>query len=410
VRIAQLANFVGPTSGGMKTALHALAQGYVAAGAERVLVVPGPVDSVTTTELGDVVQIRAPRVGGGYRLIVEPWKVTEALTRFAPTSIEVSDKFTLTPVAWWARRQGIGTVLLSHERFDEYMLRFTRLDTTTKVSAALLNRILLRSFDAVVVTSDFARGEFMPYGVTDHVVKVPLGVDLDTFAPRRRRRARREDDVLRLVYVGRLSREKAPELAVETALALHVRGVPVRLDVFGDGPQRAELEVLSQGGPVRFHGHTNERQSVARRLADADVALSVCPSETFGLAVLEALACGTPVVTADRGGARELVDETCGGWAAAESELLADAVLDVVRRPADATRRAARARARHYPWERSVDEMLALHADVASRTGVQRVAERDVASPIAPAMRSAAASALVAGAGGRAEKATQADA
>jgi alpha-1,6-mannosyltransferase len=406
VRIAQLANFVGPTSGGMKTALHALAQGYVAAGADRVLVVPGPVDSVTTTELGDVVQIRAPRVGGGYRLIVEPWKVTEALTRFAPTSIEVSDKFTLTPVAWWARRQGIGTVLFSHERFDEYMLRFTRLDTTTKVSAALLNRILLRSFDGVVVTSDFARGEFTPYGVTDHVVKVPLGVDLDTF----RLRTRRTDPATRLIYVGRLSREKSPDLAVETALELHRRGVPVQLDVFGDGPQRAELEERSQGGPVTFHGHTNDRHRVARHLAAADVALSVCPSETFGLAVLEALACGTPVVTADRGGARELVDETCGAWAVASPESLADAVLDVVRRPADVTRTAARARALRYPWERTVGEMLALHADVASWTGVQRVAERDVASPMAPTISNRAESALMTGAGGTAEKATQADA
>ncbi len=78
VRIAQLANFVGPSSGGMKTAVRALGAGYVAAGAERMLVVPGPCDARTSTEHGAVVQLRAPRVGGGYRLIVEPWRVVEA--------------------------------------------------------------------------------------------------------------------------------------------------------------------------------------------------------------------------------------------------------------------------------------------------------------------------------------------
>ena len=74
MRIAQLANFIGPASGGMKTALEALGRGYVEAGADRLLVIPGPTDTTTRTALGDVVQLRAPRVGGGYRLIVEPWR------------------------------------------------------------------------------------------------------------------------------------------------------------------------------------------------------------------------------------------------------------------------------------------------------------------------------------------------
>ncbi|HZP14584.1 MAG TPA: glycosyl transferase, partial [Nocardioides sp.] len=80
----------------MKTALTALASGYVEAGCERLLVIPGPTDKRITTEFGDVVQLRAPRVGGGYRLIVEPWRVTDVLDSFAPTSLEISDKFTMT--------------------------------------------------------------------------------------------------------------------------------------------------------------------------------------------------------------------------------------------------------------------------------------------------------------------------
>lgn len=404
MRIAQLANFVGPSSGGMKTALHALAQGYVGEGIERMLVIPGPVDAISATELGDVVQVRSPRVGGGYRLIVEPWKVTDALTRFGPTSIEVSDKFTLTPVSWWARWQGIGTVLFSHERFDEYMLGYTGRDTTTKVSAALLNRILMRSFDQIVVTSEFARDEFEAYSSTTPIAKVPLGVDTATFRPR----TRRGSPELRLIYAGRLSREKSPDLAVEIALTLHRRGIPVRLDVFGAGPQRAELEQLAAGGPVVFHGHTDSRDGLARALSEADAALSVCPSETFGLAVLEALACGTPVVTADRGGARELVDQTCGAWAQPTPAALADAVLRLSRRPAEQTRSAARERALRYPWSRAVGEMLALHASVAG--GFQRAAEREVARPITPAISRATASALIASVGGFAEKATQANA
>lgn len=362
MRIAQLANFVGATSGGMRTAIEQLGQGYVAAGAERLLVIPGPVDAVRTTSLGDVVQVRAPRVGGGYRLIVEPWRVTEVLERFAPTSVEWSDKLTLLPVAWWARRNGVRSVLLSHERMGDMFAMRTGLETTSKVSIGLLNRLIVRSFDTVVVTSAYAESEFR--AVADAagcpVSRVPLGVDLATFRPPAGRE--RTGGVLRLVHAGRLSREKSPHLAVATAVELHRRGVPLRLDVYGEGPQRDELEAIAGDAPVVFHGYVDGRAALRDRLAAADVSLSVCPGETFGLAVLEALACGTPVVTADRGGARELVDASCGAWGAPSPEALADAVLRLLALPESRRRTAARRRAEQYGWDRTVARMLTLHA------------------------------------------------
>lgn len=399
MRIAQLANFVGSTSGGMRTAIEQLGRGYVDAGAERLLVIPGPVDTVTSTELGDVVQLRAPRVGGGYRLIVEPWRVTEVLERWQPTSVEWSDKLTLLPVAWWARRNGVRSVLLSHERMSDMMAMRTGLDATSKASVGLLNRLLVRSFDTVVVTSSYAEDEFRGVALSAgcRVVRVPLGVDLETFSPlprAERLRVRRDlgdlelldrglpvgplhgptgdlplfapgsadgDETLRLVHAGRLSREKSPHLAVATAVELHRRGVPVRLDVYGEGPHRDEIAAIGAGAPVHLHGYVDGRDALRDRLAAADIALSVCPGETFGLAVLEALASGTPVVTADRGGARELIDRTCGAWGAPEPAQLADAVLRLARRPREQVRRAARLRAEGYRWEATVERMLALH-------------------------------------------------
>jgi alpha-1,6-mannosyltransferase len=370
VRIAQLANFIGPASGGMKTALEALGRGYVDAGADRLLVIPGPTDATTRTALGDVVQLRAPRVGGGYRLMLEPWRVIQVLEDYRPTSVELSDKLTLLPVARWARRNGVGSVLFSHERLDDMIALRTGLEAGAKLSGALLNRLLVRSFDQVVVTSAYAQAEFQALAdaVGCPMVRVPLGVDLEVFRPRPLRR-RGDDATIRLAHAGRLSREKSPQLAVATAAELHRRGVPVTMDVYGDGPHLDEIRTAAGGAPVHFHGYIDGRADLSRRLAAADVSLSVCPGETFGLAVLEALASGTPVVTADRGGARELVDGASGAWGAPSPPALADAVARLVRRPERERRNAARKRAEEFPWSRTVERMLAVHDHAPSAVG-----------------------------------------
>ncbi|MFC6286635.1 glycosyltransferase [Nocardioides sp. GCM10027113] len=387
-RVAQLANFIGPASGGMKTAVDRLGRGYVEAGAERLLVVPGPRDEVSQTAHGRVVQLRAPRVGGGYRLIVEPWRVADVLEEFGPTSLEVSDKSTMLPVARWARRQGVTAILFSHERLDAMISLRTGWETGVGAPVALLNRVLVRQFDHVVVTSRFAQRELAAVaaaaGTSLH--RVPLGVDLETFRPplRERRAGRSDDGVLRLVHVGRLSREKSPHLAVAAAVDLHRRGVPVRLDVYGTGPHRDELEEVAGDAPVVFHGHVAGRDELAARIGRAHVALSVCPGETFGLAVLEALACGTPVVTASYGGARELVDHRCGAWGEPDAASLGDAVLDLAARPERATRAAARARAEQFCWSATVAGMAALHGigDAAvGGTGVSPAAPAPAARP-----------------------------
>jgi alpha-1,6-mannosyltransferase len=372
VRIAQLANFVGAASGGMKTALAELGRGYVDAGVDRLLVIPGPVDAVTSTEAGDVVQVRAPRVGGGYRLIVEPWRIVDTLERFAPTSIEWNDKLTLLPVAWWARRAGVRSVCLSHERLTDMLAMRSGKPTTSKVSIGLVNRLVVRSFDTLVVTSRYAQREFqhLADAAGCPIERVPLGVDLETFRPHPvtagcrggRGATTARPGVLRLTHVGRLSREKSPHLAVATAVELHRRGVPVQMDVYGEGPHLDELEDIARGAPVTFHGFVDGRGELSRRIAAADIALSVCPGETFGLAVLEALASGTPVVTAARGGARELVDARCGAWGRPDPASLAEAVLDLAARPAVERRLAARRRAEQFPWSRTVESMLAVHA------------------------------------------------
>lgn len=277
LRIAQLANFVGPVSGGMKVAIDALGKGYVAAGHERILVIPGPKDRITESESGITVEIAAPRVSAGYRMIATPWRALDILDRFRPTSIESSDKWTLTPAAGWASRRGIGSVLFSHERLDDMLTMWVRRQFGVAAAVGALNRRLSKSFDVVVVTSDYSAGEFADTGA--RLVKVPLGVDLETFNPNKRQPGLptpRPDDILRLCYVGRMSHEKSPQLAVAAALELHRRGVPLRLDMYGVGPDTDAMKQQAGDAPVFFNGF------VAGLMAStwASLAWSSCTSIT----------------------------------------------------------------------------------------------------------------------------------
>jgi alpha-1,6-mannosyltransferase len=366
VRIVQLANLYSPVSGGLRTAVDALGRGYLAAGHERALVVPGRSYTRRQTEAGLVVTVPGPSVAPGYRFVLDPRPVLRVLDRLGPDVVEVSDKATLAVAARWARRRGVRSVLFSHERLDAILA--PRLPDRLPLEPALQhatdwwNRRLAGVFDAIVVTSAFAAAEFVRVGAPA-LHRIPLGVDLDIFRPLPVAGPGRSAGEVRLINLGRLSAEKRPELALKAAAQLRRRGMAVRLDMVGEGPLGPALEraAAREGLRVDFHGHVRGRADVAALLGQADVALATCPVESFGLAVLEALACGTPVVAADRGAAGELLVRGAGVAVPATGAGFADGVAEVLRWPELWRRAGARSQAERYPWSATVAGMLSVH-------------------------------------------------
>lgn len=359
MRIVQLANFYSPTSGGLRTAVDMLGRGYLAAGHERVLIKPGRRRDETETKEGLVITLEGLPVSGGYRMVMRPRSIRQALDRIRPASVEVSDKATMVTAGDWAREHNRGAVLFSHERLDTWLAaRLPQLRGRLVESlVARWNSRLADRFDTVVVTSAFAEDEFRRLGVRN-LRRVPLGVDLATFRPR----PQYHDATARLVYAGRLSPEKNPGAVIAAMDVLVRNGNDVTLDVYGHGSALPALKRAAAGLPVEFHGHLNGRAELAARIAAADVAFAPSPAETFGLSILEALACGTPVVTADTGGAPELVTGGAGMAVRPDAAGLAGGVLRVLSRPVRSRRVAARRRAESYPWSATIGAMIELHA------------------------------------------------
>jgi alpha-1,6-mannosyltransferase len=403
VRIVRLANFVMPQSGGLRTALRCLGEGYASAGHEPILIVPGPAAADEVTSQGRVITIPGPVVPGtgGYRVLVNRRRLTRLLKRLAPDRLEVSDRFTLRWTGAWARRAGVPSVMVSHESLVG-LLRVWHLPSGL---ADRLNARTAKAYDQIVCTTGWAAEEFHRIGTTN-LTRVPLGVDLAQFHPGRRSaalRARyaRPDQVL-IVHCSRLSVEKQPELAVHALRRLIAAGVDAVLVIVGDGPKRAAVAESAGWGrfrpassaesagwgrfrpassaesagwgrfrpassagaaerlPVHLAGFVPDRDQVAALLATADVALAPGPVETFGLAALEALASGTPVVVNEASALPEVIGDA-GLAAPGDPDAFAAAVRELLARPEADRRAAARARAEQYGWQASVDGFLRAH-------------------------------------------------
>jgi alpha-1,6-mannosyltransferase len=369
-RIVQAANMVSPTSGGIRTTMRHLAEGYAAAGHEVVQVIPGSRHRVEHAPFGRIVTVRAPRVPGtGYRIIAEPWRVTELLGALRPDVLEVSDRTTLRGLGSWARRHDVRSMVVSHERLDQVTRQW--LPATARCVLPVQrftdhsNAALAASFDSVLCTTQWAAEEFVRLGV-DNLHRVPLGVDLAGFHPLRRRPVLRGDLGVRpgevlLAHVSRLSPEKRNDLAIATLRELLRRGIRARLVIAGDGQSRASLERCAKGLPVTFLGFVDERGAVASLLATADVVLAPGPVETFGLAALEALASGTPVVAHRSSALPELLTPACGAAMAGSGWTMADGVERILALDPIDRRLAARARAEEFPWSAAVDGFLHVH-------------------------------------------------
>ncbi|MFI7602929.1 glycosyltransferase [Actinoplanes sp. NPDC049681] len=371
MRIVRLANFVTASSGGLRTALRELGIGYERAGHEAVLIHPGERYTEKVTEQGLVITVPGPEVPrmGGYRVLLDRRRLVDILRGLRPDHLEVSDRTTLRWVGRWARRFGVPSIMVSHESLDGLWRLFG--GGNARWVADRLNARTAEDFDRIVATTGWAAAEFERIGVRD-VVRVPLGVDLEVFSPERhdpwlRRRWAAPGDAL-LVHCGRLSPEKRPALSLDALAAVRSNGVPAVLAVAGSGPLRQALqaEAAGRGLPVRFLGHLREREELAALLATADVVLAPGPVETFGLAALEALASGTPVVA----NAASALPEVLGGagLSAHDGPSLGLAARILLERPGRRT--VARARAQRFPWSASVDGFLA--AMGADRAGASR--------------------------------------
>ncbi len=296
-----------------------------------------------------------------YRLPLNPRRWTRVLDRLEPTLIEAGDAF---HPAWCAsrvaRRRGIPLVGFYHSNVPQIIGR--------RVGGALAEpligrylRCLYERFDLVFAPSRVMCEYLEDLGV-QRVSHQPLGVDAEVFHPRRRTLALRPllglpAQARVLIFAGRFAGEKNLPVLLQAFARL---GAPYHLLLIGG--ERAARPAAN----VTVLPYRRDSLELAQWIASADALVHAGTKETFGLVILEAMACARPVVAARAGAFPELIDESVGVLAVPDSAAgMAEAIAALYERDLAAVGAAARARVlRQFTWQRALHGQFAAYASL----------------------------------------------
>jgi alpha-1,6-mannosyltransferase len=340
--------FFSPTSGGVKRYLLAKHEWMrTHTNWRHTLVVPGDVDSRLP---GGISTIAGGLVPGAFN-----YRLGDA---FHPAWAAASV----------ASRRGIPLIAFYHSNFPQLAGR--RLGGSVQKLIEWYVKLTYERCAQVLAPSRYMVDYLHSIGVR-HATCHPLGVDTEVFSPARRGRDLRAELELPartrlLVFAGRCSREKNIP-ALEQAFARLGRGHHLLL--IGGGAARRD-------GNVTRIPYCRDNETLASWFAAADGFVHAGKHETFGLVLLEAMACGRPVVAMRAGAVPELVPESAGILATPHEDVaiaaanVAEAVSALYERDLDALGVAARAHVEaNYSWSRTLQQLMTRY-QVA--TGVMR--------------------------------------
>ena len=377
--VLDITEFFGETTGGVRTYLLQKAQ-YVQRHPRlrQTIVVPGARDEIL--EAGGVrcYRLHGPSVPTQkpYRFMLATRSTSRIVAHERPDLIEVgSTWFAPWLVHLAKRRVDLPVVWFYHSNFPRVIApwpeRVGRLRRAAADFAWSYVRRLGRMVRATLAPSDFVARELERQGV-DRVVRVSLGVDLGRFHPGRRAAAAETRRRLGLpegplaVYVGRLAAEKEVDLLL-TAWREVERRTGARLVLVGDGPARRRLHRSAGSERLYWLPFEQDRDRLADLLAAVDLAVAPCSIETFGLSALEALASGTPLLSADRGGVAETVTRSGAGalFPSGDAGALADQAERLFRGDLAALGAAGRRHAEaHHGWDAVLNRIFHVYRGI----------------------------------------------
>jgi alpha-1,6-mannosyltransferase len=397
VKTLHLTNAWHDTSGGVSVFYRALLAAAEREGHFMRLVVPGDRTSIEECgRFGRIYRIEAPRapLNRDYRIIyphrylLPGTALQRILNDEKPDLVEASEKYTMlyfTGLLRTGRLPGVKlrptTIGMSHERMDENMAAYlTHGSFGQRFARWYMKWLYFPSFDHHVTVSEHTAAELIAashgHKITRGIWVSPMGVDCERFTPQRRSPEGREDlrritggsaDSTVLLYAGRLAPEKNLPLLLDVMSLLEPDHY--RLAIAGEGMMRETLEAICRQRGIRnvvFPGHIADRDRLADHYANADIFVHPNPREPFGIAPLEAMAAGLPLVAPNSGGVSSYAGESNAWLTAPTPEAFVRAIREIRSHPEEARRRtlAARQTAESHGWFSIATQYLRLYQEL----------------------------------------------
>lgn len=369
--------FYSPKAGGIRTYQDAKIAWFRAHPEHRYTVLfPGPARRAGQDGPVRLVEGYGPALTAdpkGYRLLVDALAAWRLLRAERPAVLEAGDPWLTGLFCLLLRRLGLYQGLLvsfyHSDPVPSYLVPWaSRGGSAARALKGLLARALgalfyrmQRGYDLTAVSSRAMEASLLARGVRT-VVRLPFGVPAPYLEPAPSRAAR-PDGAVRLLYCGRLDREKGVDLLLE-ALPRILELPGAMVSVAGRGAYADRFAAFAHSG-YRYLGFLEGWDRVRAAYDDHDVMLAPGPFETFGLGVLEAMARGLIVVGPDRGGTGELLTEAGSPFVFRAGDV--EDFLRAVRAAAGADRgveaRRSRGVAERYgTWDEAVARMVARYA------------------------------------------------
>lgn len=368
-RLVDTTMLYAPRSGGVKRYLTAKRAWFARARPHirHTLVVPGPRHAYDGAGRLSIYAAPLP-FGDGYRWPVGKTAWMKRLMRQRPTLIEAGDPYTPGLAALKAGEM-MGVPVIGFCHTDLGALAALHIGEWAEKPVRRHWGEIYRRFDRAVAPSRYIAARLADAGVDDPIA-LPLGVDVETFRPdggdpiALRRRLGLTPRHRLLVFAGRPAREKRVDVLVEAVERLGEPYVLLLVGARSTAPSERVIELPYEKDPARL----------AAMLASCDAFVHANDSEPFGLVVLEAMACGLPVVGVAAGGVGESVDVSVGELAVRSTAPdFAEAVEALFARDLGRLRRAARLRAcERHGWDAVFESLTAIYAEASGETAFAR--------------------------------------
>ena len=388
--IVDFNNFWSPSGGGVRR-YHLQKMAFyenlsAIASEESVLSVFVMPDSRTFTEKKSesliIEHVEAFRFPGKweYRFLWKPSQIEPVLAKYKPQVIEVGSPYLLPTMVRRAAKKIVPEAVLLSFWHADFPITYVQRPVTNKFGKALGNlsknvafwyaRQEFKRFDGIQVSCNEVLRRLDRHKLpTSHWI--PLGCDIQMFSPSKRDESlvqKLKDgnpDRLTIFFPHRFCEEKGIELLLGAYPILCEKlGCEPALVFAGTGPYLPQVQEAVEKYPhIQYAGFISSIDEMARHYASVDLGLALSGWETFGLSILESMACGNAQIGASTGAAAEHIRESGAGVVLKERtpQALADAIVELYHSDMAAMKQKARVYAEKFSWADCFKRQLELY-------------------------------------------------